>query len=136
MSLTAIRARAEGFLAHGPDGVDPLARDVLALLAVVEALPRCDATWDGAWCSDRATKAAASGQCKFCDKHSDGGMGVADLPYAAALRLVLGTSRKAPDDATKFVLDPTHRCEVCHWPLADSVENGCVPGNCSYRGPK
>jgi hypothetical protein len=25
------------------------------------------------------------------------------------------------------------RCEVCGWPLADSVANGCVPGNCSMR---
>lgn len=25
------------------------------------------------------------------------------------------------------------RCEVCHWPLSDSPENGCVRGNCSQR---
>jgi len=25
------------------------------------------------------------------------------------------------------------RCEVCGWPLAESREGGCVPGNCSYR---
>lgn len=25
------------------------------------------------------------------------------------------------------------RCQVCSWPLAESVEAGCVPGNCSYR---
>lgn len=25
------------------------------------------------------------------------------------------------------------RCEVCGWPLADSVERGCVAGNCSMR---
>lgn len=24
-------------------------------------------------------------------------------------------------------------CEVCGWPLADSQEHGCVPGDCSYR---
>lgn len=25
------------------------------------------------------------------------------------------------------------RCEVCGWPLADSVLRGCVEGNCGYR---
>lgn len=25
------------------------------------------------------------------------------------------------------------RCEVCEWPLAETMEKGCVPGNCSYR---
>lgn len=29
--------------------------------------------------------------------------------------------------------DGIARCEVCDWPLADSIEHGCVPGNCSYR---
>jgi hypothetical protein len=28
---------------------------------------------------------------------------------------------------------PTPRCEVCDWPLAESREKGCVPGDCSYR---
>jgi hypothetical protein len=28
--------------------------------------------------------------------------------------------------------DPT-RCEICDWPLAESREFGCVPGDCSYR---
>ncbi len=31
--------------------------------------------------------------------------------------------------------DP-ERCEVCDWPLADSVKGGCVPGNCSFRAPE
>lgn len=25
------------------------------------------------------------------------------------------------------------RCEVCEWPLAESLSEGCVPGNCSMR---
>ena len=25
------------------------------------------------------------------------------------------------------------RCEICDRPLAKSIEEGCVPGNCSYR---
>jgi hypothetical protein len=29
--------------------------------------------------------------------------------------------------------DTTPRCEICDWPLAESEEKGCVPGNCSYR---
>lgn len=30
-------------------------------------------------------------------------------------------------------LDDTPRCERCQWPLAARMEDGCVPGNCSYR---
>lgn len=25
------------------------------------------------------------------------------------------------------------RCEICDWPLAATRDDGCVPGNCSYR---
>lgn len=25
------------------------------------------------------------------------------------------------------------RCEICGWPLAASIDEGCIPGNCSYR---
>ena len=25
------------------------------------------------------------------------------------------------------------RCERCGWPLVESIDNGCVPGNCSQR---
>jgi hypothetical protein len=25
------------------------------------------------------------------------------------------------------------RCPVCDWPMAESMETGCVPGSCSYR---
>jgi hypothetical protein len=25
------------------------------------------------------------------------------------------------------------RCPVCGWPLADRLEEGCIPGNCSMR---
>jgi hypothetical protein len=28
------------------------------------------------------------------------------------------------------------RCPVCDWPLAATVAEGCVPGNCSYRPPE
>lgn len=28
---------------------------------------------------------------------------------------------------------PVQRCEICDWPLAESPEKGCVPGDCSYR---
>lgn len=29
--------------------------------------------------------------------------------------------------------DGIARCEICDWPLADSREKGCVPGDCAYR---
>ena len=29
--------------------------------------------------------------------------------------------------------DDTKRCEICDWPLVARMEDGCVPGNCSYR---
>jgi hypothetical protein len=35
-------------------------------------------------------------------------------------------------DRTAKPLD-VPRCEKCGWPLADSVANGCVAGNCSMR---
>ena len=25
------------------------------------------------------------------------------------------------------------RCPRCDWPLAETMEQGCVPGNCCYR---
>lgn len=25
------------------------------------------------------------------------------------------------------------RCPICSWPMAESQEGGCVPGDCSYR---
>jgi hypothetical protein len=28
---------------------------------------------------------------------------------------------------------PVPRCEICDWPLAESMREGCVEGNCSYR---
>ena len=31
------------------------------------------------------------------------------------------------------IADLQARCERCGWPLADSIEKGCVPGNCSCR---
>ena len=33
------------------------------------------------------------------------------------------------------VIDGRVRCEVCGWPLADSITDGCRPGNCSQRSP-
>jgi hypothetical protein len=44
-------------------------------------------------------------------------------------------------DAMWFRVEPaigsdiTPRCEVCDWPLASCMAQGCVPGNCSYRPP-
>jgi len=29
--------------------------------------------------------------------------------------------------------DPIERCPVCNWPMAASLAEGCVPGNCSQR---
>jgi hypothetical protein len=26
-----------------------------------------------------------------------------------------------------------HRCPICDWPLAESQDKGCIPGDCSYR---
>ncbi len=30
--------------------------------------------------------------------------------------------------------DLRSKCPVCGWPLASTAKEGCVPGNCSYRG--
>ena len=40
--------------------------------------------------------------------------------------------RKASENFLAFHSKPP-RCEVCDWPLAPSIEQGCVEGNCSYR---
>lgn len=36
-------------------------------------------------------------------------------------------------DAPVASVSTPSRCEICDWPLAESWEKGCVPGNCSYR---
>lgn len=41
--------------------------------------------------------------------------------------------RTSTPDAGEKAGDDAPLCERCKWPLADSVENGCVPGNCSQR---
>src|SRR5882672_3563521 len=28
----------------------------------------------------------------------------------------------------------SNRCAICFWPLAESIDKGCVRGNCSMRG--
>lgn len=53
----------------------------------------------------------------------------------AALRTALSAAglvvvEKEPEP--KLQIDPT-RCPVCDWPLAESQEKGCIPGDCSYR---
>ena len=35
------------------------------------------------------------------------------------------------DSITKAMTRP--RCPICDWPMAESRERGCVPGDCSYR---
>lgn len=50
-------------------------------------------------------------------------------------------TRANPDGVPRFELlpvapphvDEEFRCAVCGWPLAESVERGCVRGNCSHR---
>lgn len=35
---------------------------------------------------------------------------------------------------TQLATDDVVRCDKCGWPLAQSTEQGCVPGNCSIWG--
>ncbi len=28
------------------------------------------------------------------------------------------------------------RCVICDWPLAESLDKGCVPGNCAMRADR
>lgn len=37
--------------------------------------------------------------------------------------------------APQTTIDDESRCAVCGWTLADSIEKGCVRGNCSMRPP-
>jgi hypothetical protein len=47
--------------------------------------------------------------------------------------MTLRNRAAAYDGSTDSRADPTPRCEICDWPLAESREKGCVPGDCSYR---
>lgn len=46
--------------------------------------------------------------------------------------LVLATAKEALRADAQEVPGPA-RCEICDWPLAKTREEGCVPGDCSYR---
>lgn len=39
----------------------------------------------------------------------------------------------SPEPDVKAPIDTEPRCAICGWPLAESVEEGCVIGNCSQR---
>jgi hypothetical protein len=60
----------------------------------------------------------------------------ADLAAAQAHAATLGAQvEKLSQIVCGFAsiqYDPK-RCFICGWPLATSQEEGCVPGNCSYR---
>lgn len=49
----------------------------------------------------------------------------------ADLYVALGLDTKAAH--AEMVADVDSRCAVCGWHLAESADNGCVRGNCSYR---
>jgi hypothetical protein len=95
-ALDALQKRADEWLArtdpadpHNCDEIRPLAADVLALLAVVETLPRCE--YQVAGCAAIGTKRMAGARTDVvCDghaRHDD-----PDLPYATALRALLTRS--------------------------------------------
>jgi hypothetical protein len=44
-----------------------------------------------------------------------------------------GRDIDAVADVQAIVDSVRPRCEVCDWPLAESANQGCVPGNCCYR---
>lgn len=46
------------------------------------------------------------------------------------LRAVVSALAPAPSAPPR---DREDRCRRCGWPLAKSIREGCVPGNCSYR---
>ena len=54
------------------------------------------------------------------------------LIVAGGLFLILYRSLIPPDNG-RTRSTPTARCERCGWPLARSVAEGCVQGNCSER---
>lgn len=82
-TLTNVRSEAEHYSDAASQGVHDLALSTLKLLAVVEALPRCDEPGCGA----PATRAGTI--VRTCDAHSS--VSFSNLPYAAALRALLST---------------------------------------------
>ena len=36
-------------------------------------------------------------------------------------------------EAGKMASEPESRCPICDWPIKKTIQEGCVPGNCSFR---
>lgn len=54
-----------------------------------------------------------------------------DLARVKAEQALASATRAAI--AAEIAIDDPGRCAVCGWALVDAMEQGCVPGNCSYR---
>lgn len=76
----------------------------------------------GAGPAQDAVRAAAERVCWF--DWSDN-----DMDAVAAIDAL----RKAITSSAPSTTQAVPRCEICDWPLAESAEKGCIPGDCSYR---
>lgn len=47
----------------------------------------------------------------------------------------VGAVALTPTERARAELELAHRCEVCGWPLKQTIDEGCVSGNCSLRPP-
>lgn len=59
-----------------------------------------------------------------------------DIAEELDRRLPIAEDDKRPDAPAPAMVDDPNRCQKCHWPLAASCHQGCVVGNCSFRGER
>ena len=65
-----------------------------------------------------------------CEYHVDMN---GDDPCVSIESTLLLEAIVAAGDALRLGDDDCLRCPWCRWPMRESVEVGCVPGNCSMR---
>jgi hypothetical protein len=109
-----------------------------AIISEIEALRKNNQEWiaangPGGWIDelrrDRARLTEVERRAKV-KRQVKGGIKVLHLGYwqvdERGLRAAIDASipQPAPEVA---------HCPICDWPMTDSVKEGCVPGNCSYR---
>lgn len=69
----------------------------------------------------------------FADDSDPRVMAVADPLGKAQADLWLALGLNADEEAARLQADIASRCAVCGWTLADSIDKGCIRGNCSLR---
>lgn len=54
-----------------------------------------------------------------------------ETPYPAAPWFQTMANSRTPAQQTQT--ESISRCQICYWPMATRIEDGCVPGSCAHR---